>query len=411
MKNVIKELQQRKIIKDITNEDKLNKLTVDDSLYIGFDPTAESLHLGNYLQIKILKHFINAGFKPIAVLGGATGMIGDPSFKDSERQLLDEETLLKNKKHITAQFHHFGLEVFDNYDIYKNMNILQFLRDAGKHINVSVMLNKEMVAQRIEKGLSFTEFSYQLIQGWDFKYLYEHKNVKLQMGGSDQWGNIVTGIDIIKKVVGEDNLATGITINLLTDSQGNKFGKSTGGGSLWLDKNKTSPYLMYQFLLNQPDEEVEKLLNWLTFISIEKIQEIMTKHFEKPFLRFAQKELAAAVIKDIHGTKELEKVLKITDVLFGGQNILELSVEEIQMCENVLPTLEIEANTKLKEAILSIKAAISFRELKEFYDKNTFELDGNKNIDLEAVLSPQYFDKKYMILKKGKKNYFIFKIK
>ncbi|WP_420330570.1 tyrosine--tRNA ligase, partial [Mycoplasma marinum] len=219
---LIKELKERGILKDITNEEKLAKLPKGARVYIGFDPTAYSLHLGNYVQISILKRFEKHGIKPIAVIGGATGMIGDPSGRSEERNLLSSNALLENKSAIRKQLESFGIEVIDNYEFYKDMNILEFLRDAGKLLNINYMLSKEVVKSRLEQGISFTEFSYQLLQGWDFKRLYEEHNVMIQVGGSDQWGNITSGIEIIRKTLGDKNLAVGMTTNLLTGSDGKK---------------------------------------------------------------------------------------------------------------------------------------------------------------------------------------------
>ncbi|MGY6171832.1 tyrosine--tRNA ligase [Candidatus Mycoplasma pogonae] len=412
MINVIQDLKQRGILKDVTNWDKLAKMDLNSGVYIGFDPTAESLHLGNYVQIIVLKHFANANQPVVAILGGATGMIGDPSFKAGERALLSQKTLLNNKAQIQKQLESFGLEVFDNLKIYENMNVLTFLREVGKTTNISTMLNRESVSARIENGLSFTEFSYQLIQGWDFKYLYQHKNVMLQVGGSDQWGNIVSGIDIIRKTLGDDNLAVGVTINLLTDAQGNKFGKSTGGGSLWLDPQKTSPFAMYQFLINQSDSEVEKLLKWLTFLPLVEIEKLLESHKTAPFKREAQKVLGFEIVKDIHGITAANNAIAITEKLFSQANDLSaLSETDFEQLTTALPFLELTAETTLEAAVLAIAAANSKRELNEFKAQNTFELNGSKIIDWTSKLGSNLFKANFAILRKGKKQYFIFKIK
>ncbi|UWV78076.1 tyrosine--tRNA ligase [Mycoplasmopsis felis] len=289
MKNILNDLKERGILKQYSNLDKFYNLNSNDVVYAGFDPTAESLHLGNYIQIALLLRMKRAGWKTIALVGGATGMIGDPSFRNSERKLLNQETLDKNKGKIKKQLESFGLEVLDNYEFYKNTNFLTFLRDAGKLINIAYMLSKDSVATRIEKGLSFTEFTYQLIQGWDFIKLYEDYNVKVQIGGSDQWGNISTGLEMISKKIGDDHKAFIFTSNLLTDENGNKFGKSTGGGNLWLDKNITKPFDMYQFLIKQPDSQLDKLFKWLTFLSINEINNILSIHNQDSSLQYGQK--------------------------------------------------------------------------------------------------------------------------
>lgn len=411
MKEIINDLQARGILKDITNWDKLAKFTREDAIYAGFDPTASSLHLGNYVQISILKRFLNHGQKVFAVLGGATGMIGDPSFKEGERALLDQKTITKNGDAIKNQLAQYGFEIFDNIEIYQNMNILEFLREVGKNVNISAMINKDAVANRIEQGLSFTEFSYQLLQGWDFKYLYETKNVKAQLGGSDQWGNIVTGIELIRKTLGDDNLALGITANLLTDVQGNKFGKSTGGGSLWLDPQKTTPFALYQFLFNQSDIEVLKLLKWLTFLPLEEISSLYESHLEKPFLRKAQKLLAFEVVKDIHGAVEANNAQDLSQILFDkDRNVSNLKAQDISQFRGALPFLKVSSETTLKNAFINIGVAVSNRELNEFYKSQSLEVNGSKEFHLEQTLAEHIFEGSYVILKKGKKNYFIFEL-
>ncbi|UVD81572.1 tyrosine--tRNA ligase [Mycoplasma iguanae] len=409
MKKILADLKVRNILKDITNEEKFLKQSNDEGVYIGFDPTAESLHLGNYIQISILKRFQKAGKKVLAVLGGATGMIGDPSFKAGERALLDYETIIRNKNAVKNQLEAQGLEVFDNFDIYKNMNILDFLREVGKNINISVMINRDSVVSRIQDGLSFTEFSYQLIQGWDFKYLYENFNIKNQFGGSDQWGNIVTGIELIRKYFGDENKAVGLTANLLTDAQGNKFGKSTGGGSLWLDKNKTTPFSMYQFLLNQNDAEVIKLLKWLTFIDIEKINQLEKEHFSLPAHKKAQKILAFEVVKDIHGQNAALEAEKITHLLFNNQ-INQFTLQDIENLKGAVPFFKVAKSMTLKESLIENKIAISNRELNEFLNNKTIEINGSKEFIVEKAVETFAKWENFFIVKKGKKNYFVFEV-
>lgn len=316
-KELINDLKNRNILNNIANEEKLYLLDKNISVYAGFDPTAKSLHLGNYIQIATLLRFKQFGIKPIAIIGGITGMIGDPSFRSSERQYLDEKVLLENKAAIIKQLKSFDLEVIDNLDFYKGWTIVDFLRNIGTLINVNYLLNKENIATRLEQGLSFTEFSYTLLQGWDFKTLYEKYNVKIQLGGSDQWGNITTGLEMIRKLYGEKNDAVAIVANLLLDESGKKFGKSTGGGSLWLDKELTSPYSIYQFLLNQSDEKVNELLNWLTFLDVNEIKQIIIKHNENKAQRYAQKILAYEVVKDIHSKEIASQCKNISDILFS----------------------------------------------------------------------------------------------
>ena len=397
--NILEELKNRGILKDITNIEKFEKLS-NESLYIGFDPTAESLHLGNYVQIAILKRFEMAGFKPIAVLGGATGMIGDPSGKSEERNLLSEETLQKNINKIKNQLESFGIEVFNNYEIYKDMNVLEFLREVGKLININYMLSKEIVSSRLEKGISFTEFSYQLIQGWDFKKLYDDKNVRIEIGGSDQWGNITAGVELIRKTVGDNNLAVGITTNLLTTKSGKKFGKSEGN-AIWLDASMTTPYELYQYLISTPDEDLETLFNWLTFIEINEIKEIISKHNQAPSSRLGQKKLAFELTKDIHGIQEAEKAVTISDILFGSKEIFELSMEQALSLDGNVPTFK---NIKgdIVDVIVKTSLAQSKREAREFLESGAISVNG-KTVSEGYLLSNEAFDKKANIIKRGKK--------
>ncbi|CAM9117963.1 tyrosine--tRNA ligase [Mycoplasma todarodis] len=402
---LINELKQRGILKDITNEEKLAKLPKDARVYIGFDPTADSLHLGNYVQISILKRFEKHGIKPVAVLGGATGMIGDPSGRSEERNLLSKDDLLRNKNAIRKQLESFGLEVIDNFEFYKDMNILEFLRDAGKLLNINYMLAKDVVKSRIDSGISFTEFSYQLIQGWDFKKLYDDHNVMVQIGGSDQWGNITSGIEIIRKTVGDKNLAVGMTTNLLTGSDGKKFGKSTGGGALWISKEMCSPYRLYQYLINSSDEDVQKLLSWLTRYSVEEIADIMKNHNEAPYKREAQKILAKEIITDIHSKEDFESALKISESLFGKSDIAELTNEELMQLNGSLPTAEVTSKT-IVELLVDSKAVSSNREAREFIKNGAITINGTK-VTSEEENIPSAFEDKLAIIKRGKKNYFL----
>ncbi|MFV8401301.1 tyrosine--tRNA ligase [Mycoplasma sp. CR] len=408
---IIEDLSTRGILKHISNEDKFNNLPQDAAVYCGFDPTATSLHLGNYIQIANLLRFKQHGFKVFAVLGGATGMIGDPSFKDAERQLLDEATLQLNKSRIKAQLEKFGLEVIDNYDFYKDMNILVFLRDVGKLVNISYMLAKDSVSSRIEKGLSFTEFSYQLIQGWDFLTLYKDKNVRVQFGGSDQWGNITTGLDMISTVFGNDHQAVAITANLLTDSNGNKFGKSTGGGSLWLDPERTKPYAMYQFLLNQPDSEIEKLLKWLTFLKLDQIKLILEKHQANPSQHIAQKALAFNVIKQVHNIEEAEKAALASEVLFNKKlDLNSIALESIKDLDDVLNVIQMEAGSNLVEQLIAQGIVKSKREVREFLANQAIKLN-LVPIEETSLVESKIWNNQYALLHVGKKQIYLVKIK
>ncbi len=409
IEQLILDLKSRDIINNISNEDKIKNLQKGDGIYIGFDPTATSLHLGNYIPITILKRFQNAGLKSFAIIGGATGMIGDPSFKDSERILLDNSTVINNKIAIKKQLESFDLEVLDNYDFYKDVSFLDFLRDVGKSITINYMMAKESVSARIENGLSFTEFSYQLIQGNDFKLLYENKNVKIQAGGSDQWGNITTGLELIRKSFGEND-ALGITINLLTDSNGNKFGKSVGQ-PIWLDKSKTSSFSMYQYLLNQSDSDVEKLLKWYSYFTMDEIKTIIENHNENKSQKNAQKILAFEITKDIRGKEEAIKAKEITAILFESkEKITTLTMKDIEEIKNDIPFYDNQGeNIKTIDLLVNSKIAVSKREAREFLLSKTISIDGLVVTNENEEIIASNFNKKYLFIKKGKRTYFLIK--
>lgn len=407
--NILNELKERGILKNISSEEKFNSLEKGAKVYIGFDPTAQSLHLGNYIQIKTLQRFKQAGFTPIMVVGGATGMIGDPSGRNTERNLLDSKTLENNKEKIRKQLSKFDIDVVDNYDFYKDMNILYFLREVGKLISINYMLSKDVVSSRLENGISFTEFSYQLIQGWDFYQLYKLHNTKIQVGGSDQWGNITTGLEIISKKC-ENPDAVGITLNLLTDENGNKFGKSTGGGSLWLDKDMNSPYNLYQFLFNQPDSQIEKLLLWLTSLEINEIKNIIKNHFENPSLQNAQRVLAFEVVKDIHGYNEAQKSFNLSQFIFNPQfDITSLKLNEFENMIDHFKVLEVKNNSNLVEELMKNEVFKSKREVREFIQNKSLKFNFTP-ADENTKISSSLFDNKYAIVNKGKKQIFILKI-
>ena len=415
MKNnaLIEEFKGRNILNNISNVDKFNNLDKNVKVYTGFDPSAISLHLGNYVQIVSLLRFKKFGINPIAVIGGITGMIGDPSFRVSERKYLDLKVVEQNKNHIRMQLEKYGIKVVDNLDFYKNWTIIDFLRNVGTIINVNYLLSKESIATRLEQGLSFTEFSYSLLQGWDFKTLYEKENVKIQMGGSDQWGNITTGLEMIRKTYGEDHDAIAFVTNLLLDEKtGAKFGKSTGGGSLWLDPEMTSPYSIYQFLLNQSDTKVEELLNWLTFLDVNKIQDVMKKHCENMSKRLAQRTLAYEVTKDIHSEKIATQCLKISDILFSkDSDILSLTNDDIKLLLGFLPSYVVKKDQTFIDFIKENKILNSNREIREFLSNGSFLLNNKVVNDENQVIEFQNFNKQYAILRKGKKEFIILKSK
>lgn len=404
--NFIKELRQRKILNNLSNEDKFLNIPKDSGVYIGFDPTAKSLHLGNYLQIATLLRFKNEGYKVFAILGGITGMIGDPSFRNSERKFLDLKTIKENKNAIKKQLKKFGLTVIDNLEFYKNMSLINFLSEVGKLINVNYLLEKESIATRLNNGLTFTEFSYQLIQGWDFKNLYEKYNVRIQAGGSDQWGNITTGLEFIRKIHGESANAVALTINLLTDENGAKFGKSTGGGSLWIDKKMTSPYALYQFLLNQADSKVDEYLKTLTFLTLNQIEKIMAEHDEAKYKRLAQKTLAFEVVKNIHGLRYANQSKKISEILFSKSN-KSLTLADLELIKNTIPTFGIKQETKFIDFIKEVNITSSNRETREFLSKKSFSIDNKVIEDENEIIKFENYNGKYAVLKKGKKDFYI----
>ena len=409
IKNLIIDLKKRDIINNITKEDKIANLKPSDGIYIGFDPTATSLHLGNYIQIMLLKRFQKVGLKAYALLGGATGMIGDPSFKATERLLLDAKTLEENKFAIKYQLESFGLTVIDNYDFYKDMSIIDFLRNIGKQINVNYLINKDTIASRLETGISFTEFSYSLLQGNDFLTLYNQHQIKIQAGGSDQWGNITTGLELIRKNHGETD-AFGITINLLTDGNGNKFGKSVAG-AIWIDEAKTSSFSLYQFLLNQPDDQVEKLLKWLTYLELDEIEKIMFYHQQNSKQKLAQKMLALYVVQDLHGKTRANDAKEITEILFESTKpITELTEQQFELLLKDLPVFDNQNQKRtILDLLVSSKICSSRREAREFLNQGAISVDGQVKKDETEELFPRHFGFKYFIIKKGKKHFYIIK--
>ena len=411
MKNFLVDLKSRGIINNITNEEKVIKaFEQGKGIYVGFDPSAESLHLGNYTMIMFLKRLSRNNIKTYALVGGATGMIGDPSGKSNERNLLDEKKVEINKQFIKKQLEKFSeSESLDNYDHFKDMNFLTFLRTAGKLINVNYMLEKESINTRLETGISFTEFAYTLIQGYDFLYLYENKDIYLQAGGSDQWGNITTGIEMIRKNSDLETQAAGLTLNLLLKSDGNKFGKSEKG-AIFLDEKLTSPYEMYQFLINQNDTDVIKLLNFLTLIPTSEIKEIQKKSLANPKERIAQKILAQDIVINVHGKEKYNQSLKISDVLFSG-NIIDLTSDEINMIFNTIPSIELTNNNfNLKEVLTLLEFSTSNKTARELIKNSSIEINGYKIDDENMIINNEHvIVSNYTIFKKGKKNYKLIK--
>ena len=371
------ELKWRGLVKDVSSpeiEKKLNEEKI--TFYWGTDPTADSLHLGHYSSLVTAKRLAKAGHHPILLVGGATGLIGDPR-PTSEREIISKETLNKNLEGISKQVNEIfngKAQIVNNYDWFKGYEFLDFLRNVGKYINVNYMLNKDIIRRRLETGITYAEFSYTLIQGYDFFRLFQDKNCVLQAEGSDQWGNITTGIDLIRKLTGKE--AYGFTMPLVLDKFGKKFGKSEGN-ALWLNKDKTSSYELYQYLVNVDDSMVISYLKIFTFLSKEEIDELEIKNNEHPELREAHKALAREIITDLHGKEEYEKALKISECLFKG-NIKELDTKDILVGFKDVPHFEVEENIKIIDLIVNGKVASSKREAREFINSGAIYINGDK---------------------------------
>jgi tyrosyl-tRNA synthetase len=410
----IEELRWRGMLHDMMpgTDEQLNKEMTAG--YIGFDPTAASLHIGNLATIMLLVHLQKAGHKPIALVGGATGMIGDPSFKASERSFLDEDTLRINQEGIRKQLEQFldfdcgenSAEMVNNYDWFKEIGFLQFLREAGKYLSVNYMMSKDSVKKRLETGISFTEFSYQLLQGYDFYHLYKHKNVRLQMGGSDQWGNITTGTEIIRRKEGDEEgyfKAYALTTPLLTKSDGSKFGKSEGG-NIWLDAARTSPFEFYQFWLNQSDEDSPRFLRVFSLKTKEEIEALESSHAAEPHLRIMQKALAAELTIRIHSERDYQLVLKASDVLFGkatfnGVPQTEISRTDWDSCPNLLDLISTITNSEIYP---------SKGEARRALQQNAVSINKVKvSAPEQSLADVQLLQDRFILVSKGKKNHLI----
>ncbi|AHF58207.1 tyrosine--tRNA ligase [Spiroplasma eriocheiris] len=408
--NIIKELSWRGLLKQVTNEEKLLKSQeLQKGVYCGFDPTGDSLHVGHLIQIILLERFAKCGFKPIAIIGGGTGMIGDPSGKKAERILLNNAIVLHNVERIKQQVEKLipNVQIVNNGEWLNKISLIDFLRDVGKDFNISYLLNKENIASRIESGLSYTEFSYTLLQAYDFYRLYEKYDCTVQTGGSDQWGNITSGTDYIRKQLGEDNLACGLTMNLLTKADGTKFGK-TESGAVWLDPEKTSPYEFYQFFYNQEDIETFKLLKFLTFLSEAEIKQLEQDHLKEPFKRLGQKKLAAELTLFVHGKDELARAIKISGALFNG-NLHELSLSELESIQHSLPHYQLESlNLNLLDLLVASEVVSSKREGREFLSQNAITINGQVvNDETKVLASADFLHNKFLIIRRGKRKYHI----
>ena len=399
------DLQWRGLIKDLSSEDLIDKLNNEKlTFYLGTDPTADSLHIGHYSTFLVAKRLQKAGHNPILLVGGATGLVGDPR-GTGEREKADAKVIQSNFEKLKAQVERlFGIKCVNNYDWFKDVNYIDFLRDYGKYINVNYMINKDLVKRQLEIGISYAEFSYMLIQGVDFKHLHDNYGVTLQIGGSDQWGNLTTGIEIIRKLTGEEVYA--FSIPLAVDSQGKKMGKSEGN-AVWLDINKTSAYELYQYLYNLEDSMMEAYLKRFTFLSKSEIEEIMKKHLEAPEKRIAQETLAHEVVRDIHGEEEYQKAVEISRALFSG-DIKKLPADQIGKIFSKVDHIDIKEAENIVDFLVNSKICSSKREAREFISSGSIYVNGDKvesleyNVDREKAL-----DNKYVVVRKGKKKYFL----
>ncbi|HJJ04504.1 MAG TPA: tyrosine--tRNA ligase [Clostridiaceae bacterium] len=402
---LFEDLKWRGLIKDISSPELEKKLNEGGmSFYIGTDPTADSLHVGHLSSFLISKRLKDAGHHPILLVGGATGMIGDPR-PTSERAMISKEEVQRNFEALKKQVEGiFGFEVVNNYDWIKDINIIEFLRDYGKFFNINYMLDKDIIRRRLETGITFAEFTYMILQALDFKYLHENKGVNLQCAGSDQWGNITAGIDLIRKTTGDEVYA--FTMPLVTDSQGKKFGKSEGN-ALWLDKNKTSSYKLYQFFINVEDSMVIDYLKIYTFLSKEEIEELDRKNKEHPELREAHKTLAKEIITFLHGREEYEKAVKLAENLFQNK-FKNMSKEDIIELFGGEDIKTVKSNANIVDFITDMGVVKSKREAREFISNGAISVNGDKieNQDIQ-ITDDMFIDNTYIVVKRGKKNYYI----
>ncbi|WP_298364461.1 tyrosine--tRNA ligase [uncultured Lutibacter sp.] len=426
--NFVEELKWRGMLHDIMPETEEYLLKNKTTGYIGFDPTADSLHIGSLVPIIILMHFQKAGHNPIALVGGATGMVGDPSGKSDERNLLDEETLNKNVAGVKAQLARFldfdntsenAAELVNNYDWMKDISLIDFVRDVGKHITVNYMMAKDSVKKRLgsdsQTGMSFTEFTYQLFQGYDFYHLYKEKNCMLQMGGSDQWGNITTGTELVRRKA--QGKAYALTCKLITKADGSKFGK-TAGGNVWLDANRTSPYKFYQYWLNSSDEDAEKYIKIFTFLDKETIEALIKEHKEAPHMRILQKKIGEEVTVMTHGRDAYENAIKASNILFGKSTANDLKSLDEQTFLDVFDGVpQAEISKSVLESGLDIVAAFaengflkSNGEVRRALKENSISVNKEKVKDDFIVTLSDLIANKFVLLQRGKKSYFFLKV-
>ena len=429
MKNFVSELGWRGMLHDITPDTEKFLLSQSVSGYIGFDPSADSLHIGSLVQIMVLIHFQRAGHRPIILLGGATGMIGDPSGKSNERNLLSKEILERNTKSIKKQLEKYldfdstnpvAAEIVNNYDWMKNFSLIKFSREIGKHITVNYMMSKDSVKKRLQSdsktGMSFTEFTYQLIQGYDFLHLFKEKQCKIQMGGSDQWGNIVTGVELVRRK--ESGKVFALTCPLITKSDGSKFGKSEHG-NIWLDKKRTSPYRFYQYWLNSSDDDSKKYIKIFTLLSNQEIENLIQKHDESPNLRILQKKIAEEITMMVHSKEDLRKVQKATEILFGKSTTEDLKKIDRQIFLDVFEGVpkvqilkkEIKSGVDIISALVSIGNFLSSKgEARRAIRENSISVNKNKVDENYYLTEKDLIDNRYILMQKGKKNYYIVEV-
>jgi tyrosyl-tRNA synthetase len=422
--NFIEELKWRGLIQDITpgTEEYLAENKV--SAYVGFDPTADSLHIGNMVPIMLLTFLQRHGHKPVALVGGATGMIGDPSGKKSERQFLSEEVLRHNQEAIKIQLSQFldfsksenSAEIVNNYDWFKDISLLDFLRNTGKHLTVNYMMSKDSVKSRLETGISYTEFTYQLIQGYDFLHLLREKDVKLQMGGSDQWGNITAGTELIRRTGAGEAFA--LTAPLITKADGSKFGKSEGG-NVWLDKDRTSPYKFYQYWLNAADEDVEKWIKIFSLKTKDEIEALISEHAEAPHMRILQKSLAEELTERVHGEQELQNAIEASQILFGKST--EESLRKLDS-NTLLSVFEGVPQFEVSKAVIASGISIvdftavytevfsSKGEARRMIKSNAVSVNKSKVNDSYEISASDLLNDAYILVQKGKKNYFLVRV-
>ncbi len=408
---LIDELKWRGLIFDVTSDEVGNVLENEEvTFYVGVDPTADSIHVGHLISYLVSKRLQDRGHHPILVIGGGTGLIGDPSGRSSERQLLTLETSLSNAEAITKQVVRIlpTAKVVNNYDWISKYDIITFLRDIGKHFNINNMINKDSVKSRLDNGISFTEFSYQIIQSLDFMHLYKDYNCKMQIGGQDQWGNITAGLELIRKTLGHENKGYGLTWPLLTKADGTKFGKSASG-AVWLDKKRTSVYEFYQYWINTPDSDAVNHLKKFTFMSVEETKEIIIQFEAAPHLRLAQNKIAEELTVLVHGKEAYDSAVRISKALFSG-NIKSLSKDEISEGFKDVPSITISEDTNLVDALIASKLASSKREAREFTKNNAVSVNGEKVTDVNFMVSKELaIDNEFTVLKRGKKKYALIK--